>query len=149
LFILDLWLQYILLNFLWLIICAIIPGTCFILILYGGSDRILIFTSSKCLSGGIQVEVQPPGQSRHYNINCPQHLGHTDGSRSGVKMFLRVVILVFAATCCRARVIGKSLHTSKLVHSVGNRTATEADVKQAVTSWLQTLHTYLFCTLIL
>ena len=26
-------------------------------------------------------------------------------------MFLRVVILVFAATCCTARVIGKSLHT--------------------------------------
>jgi len=26
-------------------------------------------------------------------------------------MFLRVVILVFAATCCTAEVIGKSLHT--------------------------------------
>jgi hypothetical protein len=45
-----------------------------------------------------------------YN-NCPQYLGHTDSSRSGVKMFLRVVILVFAATCCTGRVIGKTLHT--------------------------------------
>jgi len=26
-------------------------------------------------------------------------------------MFFRVVILVLAATCCTARVIGKSLHT--------------------------------------
>jgi len=44
-------------------------------------------------------------------INCTQHLDHTDGSRCGVKMFLRIVILVFAATCCTAQVIGKSLHT--------------------------------------
>jgi hypothetical protein len=45
------------------------------------------------------------------HIKCTQQLGHKDGSRSGVKMFLRVVILVFAATCCTARVIGKALHT--------------------------------------
>jgi hypothetical protein len=44
-------------------------------------------------------------------INCPQYLDHTDGSRSGVKMFLRVVILLFAAACYTARVIGKALHT--------------------------------------
>jgi hypothetical protein len=45
------------------------------------------------------------------DIKSNQNPGHTDGSRSGVKMFLRVVILVFAATCCTAMVIGKSLHT--------------------------------------
>ena len=44
-------------------------------------------------------------------IDCTQHLGHTDDSRSAVKMFLRVVILVFAATCCTARVICKAVHT--------------------------------------
>jgi hypothetical protein len=46
-------------------------------------------------------------------FNCTQHLGHTDDSWSGFKMFLRVVILVFAATCCTAQVIGKSLHTGQ------------------------------------
>jgi hypothetical protein len=44
-------------------------------------------------------------------INCTQHHGHTDGRRYGVKMFFRVVILVFAAAYCTARVIGKALHT--------------------------------------
>ena len=46
-------------------------------------------------------------------MKCTQHLGDTDDSTFGVKMFFRVVILVFAATCCRARVIGKSLYTRK------------------------------------
>ena len=64
-------------------------------------------------------------------INRTQHFGHTDDSRSGVKMFLRVVILVFAATCCTARVIGKSLHTRHWYI----RSANEAVLKQAVTSW--------------
>jgi hypothetical protein len=64
-------------------------------------------------------------------------------------MLLRVVILVFAATSCTARLIGKALHTWTLVHSVGNRSATDADVKQAVTSWLQTLDADLFCTLVM
>ena len=68
-------------------------------------------------------------------INRTQHLGHTDDSWSGVKMFLRVVILVFAATCCTARVIGKALHTGHWYIRLG----TEAGVKQAVTSWLQTI----------
>jgi len=44
---------------------------------------------------------------------CTQHLRHSDDSTSGVKMFLRVVILFFAATCCTARVIGKALDTNK------------------------------------
>jgi len=45
------------------------------------------------------------------HIKCTQQFGHIDGSRSGVKMFLRIVILAFVATCCTARVIGKTLHT--------------------------------------
>jgi len=45
------------------------------------------------------------------HINCTQHAGHSNDSTSDVKMFLRVVILVFAATCCTALVFGKSLHT--------------------------------------
>jgi len=45
------------------------------------------------------------------HIQRTEHIGHTDGSRSGVRIFFRVVILVFAATCCTARVIGKALHT--------------------------------------
>ena len=83
---------------------------------------------AKCLVAHRLVKILP------MYINCTQHLGHTDDSRSGVKMFLRVVILVFAATCCRARVIGKSLHIYTLVHSVGNRSATDGDVKKAVTA---------------
>jgi hypothetical protein len=46
-------------------------------------------------------------------ITCTQHFGNTDDSRSGVKMFFRVMILVFVATYCTAQVIGKSLHTSR------------------------------------
>jgi hypothetical protein len=47
------------------------------------------------------------------HTKCTQHLGNTDDSRSGIKMFFRVMILVFVATCCRAQVIVKSLHTSR------------------------------------
>ena len=46
------------------------------------------------------------------HIKCTEYLRHTDDSPSGVKMFFRVGILVFAATFCTARVIGKSLHTT-------------------------------------
>jgi len=45
------------------------------------------------------------------HIKCTQNFDYKDDSRSGVKKFLRVVILVFAATCCTAEVIGQSLHT--------------------------------------
>jgi len=45
------------------------------------------------------------------HIKPTQLFGHTGDSWSGVEMFLLVVILVFAATCCTTRVIGKSLHT--------------------------------------
>jgi len=45
------------------------------------------------------------------HIKCTQNFDYTIDSRSGVKMFLRVVILVFAATSCTAQVIGRSLHT--------------------------------------
>ena len=58
------------------------------------------------LSRHMQLLNSPP-----LHIKCTQHLSHTDDSRSGVKMFFRVVILVFAAISCTARVIGKSLHT--------------------------------------
>jgi hypothetical protein len=64
------------------------------------------------------------------HINCTQHLGHTDGNIPGVNMFFHVVILVSAATCCTARVIGKSLHTRHYYTGW----ATEDDVKQAVIS---------------
>jgi len=54
----------------------------------------------------MQLMKDPP-----LHIKCTQHLGHTDDRRFGVKMFFRVVILVFVVTYCTARVIGKSLHT--------------------------------------
>ena len=78
-------------------------------------------------------------------IMCTEYLDHIDRNISGIKMFFRVVILVFAATCCTARVIGKFLY----IRHWYTRSATDADVKQAVTSWLHTLDTDLFCMLAL
>ena len=69
-------------------------------------DSTTVLTYRRVVSHADKLVKIPP-----LHINCTQHLGHTDDSRSGVKMFLRVVILVFASTCCTARMIGKALHT--------------------------------------
>ena len=82
------------------------------------------------------------------HIKCNQHIGHTGESIFCVKMFFRVVILVFAATCCTARVIGKSLHTRK--YTLGRQQICNRWRREASCLFLATdTSTDLFCTLVL